>query len=185
MLRYASLPVALALLASGTTLRAQLDDRPCPAHFSELLSDREFARYPARVVQQRPHAPLVQAGEARLYRTVIRDQAKTGPDFAGHFTMIMIGCGAGSVCPAIADTLTGKVYFPPEIRTVSVLMVDAEGVESMNYRRDSRLLIIAGKTNEDSKSAGLRRYVWENGRLRLLNFVRAATLCGLPADTKF
>ena len=49
---------------------------------------------------------------SRLFRTELRRQAATGPNFAGHFTLARWGCGAGCVDVAVIDAISGDVFFP-------------------------------------------------------------------------
>ncbi len=174
---------ALLVCAFGNApaARAAFDIPHCSAPFNKLLSDDVYSRYPARVPEGAitPASPDVRRGKPHLYRTVIREQAAGGPNFAGHYTLIRIGCGAGVVCPAIADVGTGKVFFPPELEQAEALLVDTGdiGVETLNYRRDSRLLIVVGTTNEDPKTTGMSYYLWQSGKLRLLRFIPERRLC--------
>jgi len=161
---------------------AQSPDAKCPAPFAALLSDKIFDRYPVVVSRSKPVPPHVLEGAAHTYRTVIRDQAREGPNFAGHYTLIQIGCGAATSCVAIADATTGRVYFPPNLRSASSLERDTGSfdLERLNYRIDSRLLIVAGVANEDEKTEGMTTYLWDGGKLRVLRSVPAATLCKTP-----
>jgi hypothetical protein len=111
---------------------------------------------------------------------VIGEEAKQGPNFAGHFTIARIGCGAASVCPAIIDVKTGSVFFPPELSSAEALLMDTGDtqVDTLNYRRDSRLLIVAGTPNENRKNEGMSYYLWGAGKLRLIRFVPRVNLCG-------
>ncbi|MFL9888856.1 hypothetical protein PQR66_37925 [Paraburkholderia agricolaris] len=43
------------------------------------------------------------------FRTRITNEMKTGPNFAGHYAMIEIGCGTGCRFVYIGDVATGKV----------------------------------------------------------------------------
>jgi hypothetical protein len=123
----------------------------CHAPFADLLSSRTFAAYPAALPPHRmpPAAPDVSRGQAHLYRTVIRLGARKVPNFAGHYTLIKIGCGAATTCIAIADTLSGKVVFPPQLRSVSAMLVDTGDAEAdtLNFRRDSNLIVAIGTIN--------------------------------------
>ncbi len=127
----------------------------------------------------KPVPPLVQKGEAHTYRTVLREQASRGPNFAGHYTVIWIGCGAATVCPAIVNAITGQVHFSKVLRTATALMRDtgATGVEILNYKIDSRLLVVVGTPNEDARKEGMSYYLWDGHKLRLIRFVSAARLC--------
>jgi len=153
----------------------------CPAPFQKLLSDEVFRRYPANVPARRlePVAPLVRTGEAHLYRTTIREQAKQGANFAGHYTLIRIGCGAATVCPAIVDSRTGMVFFPRALRSATALLMDTgtTNVRPLNYKRDSRLLIVVGSPNEDMKKDGMIYYVWRADKLTPIRFVPASKVC--------
>ena len=47
------------------------------------------------------------------YRTIISEEIKTGPNFAGHYAIVRIGCGTSCNFAYIADVSTGQVYdFP-------------------------------------------------------------------------
>ena len=47
------------------------------------------------------------------YRTRISDEIKTGPNFAGHYALVSIGCGTSCRFAFVADVATGQVYdFP-------------------------------------------------------------------------
>jgi len=56
------------------------------------------------------------AGRDRKYasfRTRIREGMSTGPDFAGHYAIIQLGCGTGCSFVLVGDVATGQVYdFP-------------------------------------------------------------------------
>lgn len=47
------------------------------------------------------------------YRTRIAEEMKTGPNFAGHFVIIVIGCGTACRFAFVGDVANGQVYqFP-------------------------------------------------------------------------
>jgi hypothetical protein len=56
---------------------------------------------------------VLSSAKARLFRTVLRREAASGPNFAGHFTLARWGCGAGCVAIAVIDVVTGTVVFAP------------------------------------------------------------------------
>lgn len=48
-----------------------------------------------------------------MYRTRIVNEMRTGPNFAGRFTIIEIGCGTGCRFVILADLSSGRLYgFP-------------------------------------------------------------------------
>src|SRR5580704_13828208 len=50
---------------------------------------------------------------AHQYRTVIQQGARQGPNFSGHYTVVIWGCGASCAEFAIVDAITGRTYDPP------------------------------------------------------------------------
>jgi hypothetical protein len=73
---------------------------------------------------------LSSADGASRFRTVLREGAARGPNFAGHYTVVHWGCGSPCVSFAIVDASTGSVY-----------MHSQAWVRPPMFRRDSRLLI--------------------------------------------
>jgi hypothetical protein len=61
----------------------------------------------------KPGTPLVSRPEERRFRTVIREGAKQGPNFAGHYTIVEWGCGTECIQAAVVDSRTGTVFQPP------------------------------------------------------------------------
>lgn len=103
---------------------------------------------------------------ARTFRTVIREGAKEGPNFAGHFTVVMWGCGTSCAQFAIVDAITGTVYDPPY---KSVVGGDTQGLLEhwgLHFELDSRLFIAQGCPEE--KNCATRYYRWDGSRLELL-----------------
>jgi hypothetical protein len=179
VLRSAIACASVAALAVGTVARAQSFVEKCQAPFAELVGDKVFARYEVPVSKLKPAPPDVRSGVAHTYRTVIRDAARLGPDFAGHYTLIEIGCGAATSCVAIANAKTGQVYFPPNLGSATSLLRDTGkfNLRRLNYRINSKLFIVAGEPNEDQKRAGMSYYLWNSNKLKLVRFVPAARLC--------
>lgn len=170
----------------GVEAAPQMPMSKCYAPFSKLLSDDVFRAHAVRVIHKvvKPASPNVESGKAHLYRTVIREEASLGPNFAGHYTIIRIGCGAATTCLAIADAENGNVYFPPELKTVEALLVDtgAVNVETLNYRWNSSLLVVVGAPDEKQGRAGISYYIWHADVLKLIRFIPAAELCEPEGD---
>jgi hypothetical protein len=91
-----------------------------------------FEAYPARNVFRGTPASvdLSSAEGAREFRTMLRQGAAAGPNFAGHYTVVVWGCGSPCQSFAIVDARTGRVTWGPESLTVRA-----------GYRLDSELLI--------------------------------------------
>ncbi len=186
-LAFYALALATVTASVGAGAEPQVPLR-CPAPFARLLSDRVFRSHAVGLtVNLKTAPPAVKTGLARLYRTAIRNAVEQGPNFADHYTIVRAGCGAATICIAIADVRTGKVYFPPELKSAEALLVDTGSVSvtTLNYRRYSSLLAVVGSANEQPSNAGLSYYIWRGGRLKLLHFTPAYKLCGLPPSTHF
>lgn len=129
-----------------------------------------FADYPAATAQHRSTAvkPVFRTAEDRQYQTRIDEAASDGKvNFAGHYMLSAVGCGASCVMVFALDADTGKVNWLPF--TVSQGMDDKgfdTDIPPLDFRPDSRLLIVAGSRNEHGH--GLYQYVFEHGQFRLL-----------------
>ena len=127
-----------------------------------------FKDYPATKFTGKPAAVKLTSPQARKYRTGLRENARGGPNFAGHYTIAAFGCGTGCVSPlAIIDATTGDVYFPPSVATISSLP-DAEDDEMIQSHEDSRLLVVVGEVNEKK---GKYYFEWANNRLKLIRAI--------------
>ena len=106
--------------------------------------------------------------DARRYRTVIREGAREGPNFAGHYTIVTWGCGAGCVQFVIVDAKSGAIY-SPRFYVAPRMHFDEETQqpdEPLRFRIDSKLLIVSGSPNE--KNEGIYYYEWDGRRLGLI-----------------
>jgi hypothetical protein len=131
-----------------------------PPAFADLPATDLFKGKPVPVKLLTP--------EARKYRTMLRDGAKDGPNFAGHYTVAQWGAGAGCVQFAIIDARTGDVYMPPFYVCIAAppdKPMD-QIPEPLQFKPDSKLLIVTGARNE--KGSGVYYYKWEKNRLALI-----------------
>ena len=140
----------------------------------------EFKQYPADVYAGKPASLNLRShGMARMYRTSIREQLhEQGINFAGHYTIAVMGCGTGCSITAIVDARNGNAYFPRELNGWNVDpgvydLADDEDVRT--FRTDSRLLKIMGVPRlgaaERWGPGGIYYYEWKNNRLRQVRFV--------------
>lgn len=114
---------------------------------------------------------------ANMYRTNLRNAAKEGVNFAGHYVLTTWGCGTNCTESAIIDARTGRVFFPDQLAGAGngfcELPADAE---PLVYKPDSRLLILNGfkggdLENEKSK-CGIYYYEWTGTALKQVRFVQ-------------
>lgn len=82
--------------------------------------------------------------EFNSFRTRIRDGMREGPNFAGRYTLIQIGCGAGCSFVMVADNQTGRPASFPRGGEEHMYL-------SLDYRRDSRLVAAQWLNNGTSK----------------------------------
>lgn len=141
----------------------------------ESASEPRFESFRARVYRGRV-APvnLRSAKGAGTFRTRLREGAKAGVNFAGHFSLVGWGCGTGCMSVGIVDAKDGAVHFPKELYAFGVWLFSDDG-EVLTFRPDSRLLILSGFPNSETGSedpkAGLYYYEWTGKSLRLVKFV--------------
>jgi hypothetical protein len=63
-----------------------------------------------RIYRGKPAAPVLRTPEDREYRIRIRKGASEGPNFAGHYTIIILGCGTQCSSFVTVDAATGRVF---------------------------------------------------------------------------
>lgn len=126
------------------------------------------------IFQGKPALPKINTSpEFRNMRTKIREGAKTGVNFAGHYNLIFVGCGAGAVClSAIADVKKGDLYSSDLLGSIENLNIAPDVEEHLiEYRKDSRLIRVIGLINEDQNLRGVSYFVWENNKFKRVKFV--------------
>lgn len=151
---------------------------------SQTTKAPDFKEYPAEVYAGKP-APLNLRSHrmARMYHTNIREQLhEKGINFAGHYTIAVMGCGTGCSITAIVDAQTGVAYFPSELDGWNVdpgVYDFADNEDVQTFRTDSRLLKIIGAPRLGAKESwgpgGIYYYEWKNNRLRQLKFVASSS----------
>lgn len=124
-----------------------------------------FTDFPAAPVYQGAPAPvdIRSHPKAPNYRTRLREGARKGSNFAGHYTVVGWGCGSNCESTMIVDARTGRVY-------------DGFGAErGAEFKPDSRLVIAdpafpgSNAYPEDPTwSLPVRYYVWEGQTFRLI-----------------
>lgn len=94
-----------------------------------------------------------------MFRTVLRNGIKSGPNYAGHYTVVVWGCGTSCSSFAVVNLKTGQVITSPGIdslagnhlnRTIDQFLPEGgSDYWGYRYRPDSRLLVLIGGINED------------------------------------
>ncbi|MBV9477517.1 MAG: hypothetical protein JO315_15710 [Acidobacteria bacterium] len=134
----------------------------------------EFRAHPAEArLTRRAVAPDVSSGRAHRYRTVLREEAREGANFNGHYRVASWGCGTNCIEWAILDLKTGRVWLAPK-PAESCWAPDGDegaGRDWFTFRLWSSLLYLhtCDPSTDGRKTFTTRSvYVWTRGTLQLL-----------------
>jgi len=146
---------------------------------STAIKPLSFDSFPiSRAFHGTPAAPVLRTAGQHLFRTQIREAAKGGPNFAGHYTIADWGCGTSCESVVVIDAETGAVYEGPFGRLPDAVLYygenllydrDANGnyiYDDLSYRLNSRLLIARGCPN--FKNCAAYFYEWTGSEFKLL-----------------
>ena len=134
-----------------------------------------YATYPVPTTYKGPPAPAKLVGKMQNhFRTVIREGAISGPNFAGHFTIVSWGCGTSCSSFVIVNAIDGRVYEPSTpVVGFGDGSLDTDGI-GIFYRLDSAVIAINACTEalfvNDDPSCGEHIYVMEKDGLREISF---------------
>lgn len=136
-----------------------------------------FNQYPAKVEKPgKINVNLKSHKDARMFRTNLRNAAKGGVNFAGHFVVATWGCGTNCSQTALIDARNGKVFFPSILEGASFGFCDLGDVdEPLSYKANSRMLILygmkAGDIDRDNGKCGIYYFEWTGAAFKQLKFV--------------
>jgi hypothetical protein len=105
-----------------------------------------FTQYAAKVEKiKNVKVNLKSHKNANTYRTNLRNAAKEGVNFAGHYILTTWGCGTNCSQSAIIDARNGKVFFPRVLEGAGFGYCELpDDTEPIVSQADSRLLILSG-----------------------------------------
>jgi hypothetical protein len=190
------LGLTAALTASKAPTFADPTSGPCllsmaqvvkqAPRFSDFAAKSEWTGRPVPVDLK--HNPA-----ARQFRTMLRQGAAHGPNFAGHYTIVGWGCGSSCLNWAIVDAKCGHVFFATDIRIVAADHVDSgpdsersAGLDTdymeLRFMRGSSLLAVLGAPEEDESREGIYFYQWTGKRLKLVSFFSRKNICSIDAN---
>lgn len=145
----------------------------------QTSSDPAFAKYKVRVEKLKPvTVDLKSHKNARMYRTNLREAAKGGVNFAGHYTIATWGCGTNCTESGIIDQRNGRVSFPRELAGVgNGLAAWSEELDTLVFKPGSNLLIVNGLVggsdlNYANPKQGIHYLLWNGSTLREVKFVK-------------
>ncbi len=138
---------AVLIISAAFEAGAVASDASLPT-FEQFPANPSSAHAPAKV-------RLDSHPKARRFRTVLREGAAAGPNFAGRYTIITWGCGTACQEVGIIDATNGQVFFPRQLQPNAYDAVTDE-TPPFQYRLDSRLLIVAGSPLDRADNIGIR-----------------------------
>lgn len=158
---------------------------------SDLKDERapKFENYsiPLEIPVEHPKVDTKTTTTGRTYRTVLKNGIAAGANFAGHYTVVVWGCGSSCSSFAVVDLKTGQVILPKGIHSVTGLHLDntveqflpegQHGYWGYRYKLDSRLLVLVGMFNEDEKREGAYYFVMDNNHLKQVHQTHIAKKC--------
>ena len=157
----------LALVLAGSSLAPG-----SPFRFEEFTVGVEAVPAPAQ--------PILSSRRARRYRAILRRAAAQteAPDFAGHYKVVIWGCGTCCAEFAILDLKSGEAWFPPFFNACGYPPGSEVPDRALLYRADSRLFVAIGANNEGPW--GIHYYRWNGLRLQPLKAERPPEITGRP-----
>jgi len=154
-------------LADRASIRAAVEEA-LPKGWSAPSDAPRFEDYPAGEVYRGPVAEVrLDSRRARMFRTRLREDSRGGPNFAGHYAVVVWGCGTGCAQMGVVDSKTGRVYFPP-VEYMDIPDMEDAAARSQWFRLDSRLLRITKNFYDGMGSYKAYYYLFDRGRFRLL-----------------
>lgn len=155
--------VCSLLLFSVISVDAQTVTVP---QFSEFPASPLFTGVPA---QPKLSTPL-----QWRYRTSIREGVQSGPNFGGHYTLVLAGCGSSClVGAALVDAVSGQTFalpFDSVSGGIGATYLDGGSFRSdvVQFERTSNLLIVHGCLEDRRDRCGAYYYEWSRGAFKLV-----------------
>ena len=130
-------------------------------------------------------APILATQQERLYRTRIRNGVqfgegvervqgeleRPGPNFAGHYIIVEIGCGSPCVLMAIVDAKTGRIHNPPMSTGLGITNLGGyPWLPGIEFRLDSDLMIMRPCANDGPVYD--HYFLWTDNRWKLIRKVK-------------
>lgn len=113
---------------------------------------------------------------ASMFRTNLRNAAKEGVNFAGHYILATWGCGTNCTQSGIIDARNGRVFFPGQLEGAGSGFCDLpDDTEQIVYQANSRLLILSGFKGGDLERnngrCGIYYLEWTGTNFKQVKFV--------------
>ena len=135
-----------------------------------------FTQYAAKVAEiKNVRVNLRSHKNANMFRTNLRNAAKEGVNFAGHYILTTWGCGTNCSQSAIIDARNGRVFFPRELEGAGFGFCDLpDDTEPIVSQADSRLLILngfkGGDLSVENAPCGIYYLEWTGTKFKQVKF---------------
>jgi hypothetical protein len=135
-----------------------------------------FTQYAAKVENiKNIRVNLKSHKNANMFRTNLRNAAKTGVNFAGHYILTTWGCGTNCSQSAIIDARNGRVFFPSVLEGAGFGFCDLpDDTEPIVSQAGSRLLILNGFKGGDlslnNAACGIYYLEWTGTNFKQVKF---------------
>jgi hypothetical protein len=135
-----------------------------------------FTQYAVKVAKIRNvRVNLRSHKNANMFRTNLRNAAKEGVNFAGHYILTTWGCGTNCSQSAVIDARNGRVFFPRELEGAGFGFCDLpDDTESMVSQADSRLLVLngfkGGDLSVENAPCGIYYLEWTGRNFKQVKF---------------
>ncbi len=115
-----------------------------------------FEQYPVTSHYTGPVRSLkLISAQDKEFRSHLAETAQRPVNFAGHYVLSTVGCGASCVLTSILDAKTGRVSWLP----FSLGCWNSDVLDPVQFRLDSDLLVLSGKRDEASDGTSYMRLV--------------------------
>lgn len=135
-----------------------------------------FTQYAAKVEKiNNVRVNLKSHKDANRFRTNLRNAAKEGVNFAGHYILTTWGCGTNCSVSAIIDARNGRVFFPDQLEGTGFGFCELpDDTEPIVYKADSRLLVLSGfkggDLNKQDGRCGVYYLEWTGTNFKQVKF---------------
>ena len=114
--------------------------------------------------------------DASRFRTNLRNAAKEGVNFAGHYILTTWGCGTNCSQSAIIDARNGKVFFPDQLEGAGFGFCELpDDTEPIVSQAGSRLLVLngfkGGDLSVENAPCGIYYLEWTGAKFKQVQFV--------------
>ena len=145
---------------------------PAPAEGGPKERAPRFADHPVAKLSHmrvaKPKVPKNWDEDPRLrFEDSVGNTSRT--NFAGHYFVAIWGYGTTCVSGGIVEAKSGRII---ELPSVSGWFDVHDKFEGIDFRHNSRLLVLSGARNEKKGDMGRHYYVLEDGKLRWLKTIK-------------